>query len=117
MCSRAPQTGCRRRGCTYAVTGMAAATLADLGPAELTTVHIWEDPEKDLTSVAADAGMKRASRRANVVLWSDTDRSGRPDSERLEGILVALAPRVYLDLLRPRGPEVAETYRRVRLGY
>ena len=104
--------------CAFAVTGMAAATLADLGPTELATVHIWVDPEKDLASVAADAGMKRTDRGANVVLWSDTDRSGTSDSEQLEGITVAQGPRVYLDLLQlPRGPEVAETYRRVRLGY
>jgi hypothetical protein len=103
---------------TYAVTGMAAATLADLGPTELTTVHIWVDPETDLASVAAAAGMEPTSRGANVVLWSDADRSGRPDSEQLDGIPVAQGPRIYLDLLQlPRGPEVAETYRRVRLGY
>jgi hypothetical protein len=110
--------GLSKARCTYAVTGMAAATLADLGPTELTTVHIWVDPGTDLASVAADAGMERTSRGANVVLWSDADRSGRPDSEHPDGIPVAQGPRVYLDLLQlPRGPEVAETYRRVRLGY
>lgn len=110
--------GLSKARCTYAVTGMAAATLADLGPTELTTVHIWVDPEKDLASVAAEAGMKRTSRGANVMLWSDVDRSGKPDSEQLDGMPVAQGPRVYLDLLQlPRGPEVAETYRRVRLGY
>jgi hypothetical protein len=102
----------------FAVTGMAAATLADLGPTELTTVHIWVHPGTDLASVAADAGMQRTSRGANVVLWSDADRSGEPDSEQLDGIPVAQGPRIYLDLLQTaRGPEVAETYRRVRLGY
>lgn len=110
--------GLSKARCTYAVTGMAAATLSDLGPTQLSIVHIWVDPNKDLASVAAEAGMKRASRGANVVLWSDADRSGEPDSEQIDGIPVAQGPRVYLDLLQlPRGPEVAETYRRVRLGY
>jgi len=104
--------------CTYAVTGMAAAALADLGPTELTTVHIWVDSSKDMAAVAEEAGMKRASRGSNVVLWSDMNRSGMPDSEQSGRICVAQGPRVYLDLLQlPRGPEVAETYRRVRLGY
>lgn len=104
--------------CTYAVTGMAAAALADLGPTELTTVHIWVDSKKDMATVAEEAGMKRASRGSNVVLWSDMNRSGMPDSEQSGRIRVAQRPRVYLDLLQlPRGPEVAETYRRVRLGY
>jgi hypothetical protein len=104
--------------CAYAVTGMAAATLADLGPTDLTTVHIWVDPTKDLASTAMEAGMKRTNRGANVVLWSDTDRSGQQGVQQIDGLWVAQEPRVYLDLLRlPRGEEVAQTYRRVRLGY
>lgn len=110
--------GLSRARCVYAVTGMAAATLAELGPTELPTVHIWIDPKSDLASVAAEAGMKRTSRGANVVLWSDADRSATFAPGQLEGIRVAPPVRVYLDLLQlPRGAEVAETYRRVRLGY
>ena len=97
---------------------MAAAILAELGPTELPIVHIWIDPKSDLASVAAEAGMKRTSRGANVVLWSDADRSATFAPEQLAGIHVAPPVRVYLDLLQlPRGTEVAETYRRVLLGY
>ncbi|HXV94006.1 MAG TPA: hypothetical protein VD813_11950 [Pseudonocardia sp.] len=110
--------GLTKVGCTYAVTGMAAAALADLGPTELSIVHVRVDPQEDLAHVAAEAGMTHAGRGANVVLWSDSDRSGKPGSEVVGGIPVAQGPRVYLDLMQlPRGREVAETYRRVRLGY
>lgn len=109
--------GLERAHCEYAVTGMAAAVLVGLGPTDLATVHVWVDPKRDLASVAADAGMKRTPRGANVVLWSDADRSGEPAPEPIDGTAVAQDTRVYLDLLGlPRGPEVAETYRRVRLG-
>jgi hypothetical protein len=115
--TRAAQ-GLDKAHCGYAVTGMAAATLAGLGPTELTTVHLWVDPTKDLATVAMEAGMKRTNRGANVVLWSDANRSGEPGTQQIDGIWVAQDPRVYLDLLRlPRGEEIAETYRRVRLGY
>jgi hypothetical protein len=104
--------------CAYAVTGMAAATLSELGPTELTRVHIWIDPNQDLATVAQHAGMKRTPRGANVVLWSDMDGSGRMGSTDIDEIAVASPVRVYLDLLfLPRGPEVAATYRRVLLGY
>jgi hypothetical protein len=114
--ARAAQ-GLERAHCEYAITGMAAATLVGLGPTELTTVHLWVDPKRDLAAVATEAGMKRTDRGANVVLWSDADHSGEPDPELIDGMSVAQDTRVYLDLLQlPRGPEVAETYRRVRLG-
>lgn len=110
--------GLSRAGCAHAITGMAAAALVDLGPTELTTVHVRVDPQKDLASIAAEAGMTRTSRGANVVLWSDTGGSGLSGSKRINDIPVAPEIRVYLDLLQlPRGPEVADTYRRVRLGY
>jgi hypothetical protein len=104
--------------CDYAVTGMAAAALSELGPTELTKIHVWTDPKQDLAAVAQRAGMKRTSRGANVVLWSDADGSGRWGSGGIDQIAVATPVRVYLDLLSlPRGPEVADTYRRVMLGY
>jgi hypothetical protein len=110
--------GLEQAGCDYAVTGMAAATLARLGPTELSRVHVWIDPHQDLATVAQRAGMKRVPRGANVVLWSDADGSGRMGSTDIDGIAVASPVRVYLDLLAlPRGPEVAATYRRVRIGY
>ena len=103
--------------CDYAVTGMAAATLSELGPTELTKVHVWIDPNEDLATVAQRAGMKRTQRGANVVLWSDADGSGRKGSVGIDDISVAAPVRVYLDLLSlPRGQEVAATYRRVKLG-
>jgi hypothetical protein len=104
--------------CDYAVTGMAAATLSELGPTELPKIHMWIDPHQDLATVAQHAGMKRTPRGANVILWSDADGSGRMGSKNIEGIAVASPIRVYLDLLSlPRGSEVAATYRKVILGY
>ncbi|TDQ04991.1 helix-turn-helix domain-containing protein [Labedaea rhizosphaerae] len=104
--------------CDYAVTGMAAATLSELGPTEFTRVHVWIDPNQDLATVAQRAGMKRTPRGANVVLWSDADGSGRKGSVDIDGLAVSAPVRVYLDLLSlPRGSEVATTYRRVMLGY
>lgn len=44
--------GLEKARCDYAVTGMAAATLWQLGPTELNRVHVWIDPEQDLASVA-----------------------------------------------------------------
>jgi hypothetical protein len=110
--------GLEKARCDYAVTGMVAATLSQLGPTELSRVHVWIDPDQDLASVAQEAGMKRTPRGANVVLWSDADGSGRMGSIDLDDIAVASPIRVYLDLLSlPRGVEVAATYRRVMLGY
>ena len=110
--------GLEKARCAYAVTGMAAATLSQLGPTELSRVHIWIDPQQDLATAAQRAGMKRTSRGANVVLWSDADGSGRMGSIDIDDIAVASPIRVYLDLLTlPRGPEVAATFRRVMLGY
>lgn len=110
--------GLQKADCRYAITGMAAASLVDLGPTELAAVHVWVDPERDVARVAPAAGMKGTSRGANVFLWSDADRSGTTMVELINGIAVASRPRVYLDLLHlPRGRDVAQTYRRVRLGY
>lgn len=110
--------GLQAARCNYAVTAMAAATLAELGPTELTKVHVWIDGEEDLATVAQRAGMKRTPRGANVVLWSDADGSGRKGSVDIDDVFVAAPVRVYLDLLDlPRGPEVAATYRRAKLSY
>lgn len=110
--------GLEKARCDYAVTGMAAATLSQLGPTELSRVHIWVDPDQDLATVAQRAGLKRTTRGANVVLWSDADGSGRTGSVDIEEVAVSSPVRVYLDLLPlPRGPEVATAYRRVMLGY
>lgn len=110
--------GLEQAHCDYAVTGMAAATLAGLGATDATRVHIWIDPNRDMASVAEHAGLKRMPRGGNVVLWSDADGSGRAGATVTEDVLVARPGRVYLDLLSlPRGDDVANLYRRVMLGY
>ena len=94
--------GLSKTGREFAVTAMAAATLAGLGPAwvrpgsglgptVLATACLWVEPNADLATVAANAGMKR-SRGANVVLWPDADRLGTSVPEQIEGIPVAAAP-------------------------
>lgn len=103
---------------SYAVTGMAAAALDDLGPTQVADVQIWVNGALDLAEIASRSGLVHAGSGHNVALLSDGPLVRVPREEQVERFKVSDPPGAYLDLQRvSRGGDFAEIYRRVKLGY
>jgi hypothetical protein len=98
------------RGVNYAFTSSFAAKLLGapvLTSSVLTYVRVQADSSEDarralgLEYLDAD----EAGRGANIAIWADTGEVGTHDASLVEGLWVAPAVRVWLDLIRQGGRE------------
>lgn len=102
----------------HALTGSAAVSLYGVGPTNVPYSLVRIAPEIRLEQAAEQLGGEITDRGANLTLLHDTGKVGSWHAVTKEGIRVAPAARIYLDVLSERrGEDIAQQFREVVLGY